>query len=178
MGSTCFMPELSCEQRFEEWVRAHRDTIRTFLFAMVRRADVAEDLTQDVFCRAWEARASYQEQGKGLAYLLRIADRLVCRRWRRRKPVANLDEEGWKCHEPASPTVPPVDVAATAEQMALLARAMERLSPIQQRVLLLRYYGQLDFAEIAEIMEIPVSTTLSHCRRGIEALRKLLGPDK
>lgn len=177
MGSTRLMPELGFKQRFEEWVRAHRETVRTFLFAMVRRADVAEDLTQDVFCRAWEARESYQEQGKSLSYLLRIADHLVCRWWRRRKPVVNLNKEGWQCHEPAGPTATPLDVAATAEQMALLARAMESLSPIQQRVLLLRYYGQLNFAEIAEIAEIPLNTTLSHCRRGIEALRKLLGPD-
>jgi RNA polymerase sigma-70 factor (ECF subfamily) len=144
---------------------------------MVRRADVAEDLTQDVFCRAWEARESYQEQGKSLAYLLRIADHLVCRRWRRRKPVVNMDKQGWRCHEPASLAAAPLDVAAITEQMALLDKAMECLSPTQQRVLLLRYYGQLNFAEIAEITEIPLSTTLSHCRRGMEALRKLLGPD-
>ncbi len=139
--------------------------------------DIAEDLTQDVFCRAWEARESYQEQGKGLAYLLKIADRMVCKWWRWRKPVANLDKDGWACHEPASPTATPLDIAATAEQVSLLATAMEHLSPIQQRVLLLRYYGQLNFAEIAEITESPLSTTLSHCRRGMEALRKLLGPD-
>ena len=112
-----------------------------------------------------------------MAYLLRIADRLVCKWWRRRNPVANLDKEGWNDHEPASPTATPLDLAATAEQMALLTNAMKRLSPIQQRVLLLRYYGQLNFAEIADITEIPLCTALSHCRRGIEALRTLLGPD-
>ena len=171
------MPERIRKQRFEDWVCAHRETVRTFVFAMVRRTDVADDLTQDVFCGAWEARESYQEQGKALAYLLKIADRLVCKWWRRRKPVANLDQEGWNDHEPASPAATPLDLAATAEQMVLLAKALERLSPIQQRVLLLRYYGQLSFAEIADITEIPLSTALSHCRRGIEALRELLGPD-
>jgi RNA polymerase sigma-70 factor (ECF subfamily) len=171
------MHEHASQQRVEEWARTHRNTVRAFLFDMVRRADVAEDLTQEVFCRAWEARESYQEQGKGLAYLLKIADHLVCKWGRRRKPVVNLDHEGWKCHEPATPALTPPETAATAEQVALLAQAMECLSPIQQRVLLLRYHGQLSFAEIAEITENPLSTTLSHCRRGLEALRKLLGPD-
>ena len=177
VGSSCLMPEPSCEQRFEEWDPRHRDRVRAFVFAMVRRADVAEDLTQDVFCLAWEARESYREQGKCLAYLLKIADRLVCRWSRQRRLVANLDQEGWKCHEPVSRAVAPLDVAARSEQMALLAEAMERLSPIQRRVLLLRYYGQLGFAEIADVTETPLNTVLSHCRRGMEALRSLLGPN-
>ena len=120
--------------------------------------------------------ASYQEQGKSLAYLLKIADRLVCEWSRRRKPVVNLDQEGWECHEPSSPAGTPLDIAAKSEQRALLAVAMERLSPIQRRVLLLRYYGQLSFVEIAQTTESPLGTILSHCRRGMEALRKLLGP--
>jgi RNA polymerase sigma-70 factor, ECF subfamily len=170
------MRERGDEQRFGEWVCAHRATVRAFVFAMVRRADVAEDLTQDVFCRAWKARASYEEHGKGLAYLLRIADRLACNWNRRQKPVVNLDEEGWRSREPTGPALTPHQAAASSEEKALLAEAMERLSVDQQRVLLLRYYGQLSFAEIAQITGNPLNTTVSHCRRGIEALRKLLGP--
>ena len=139
---------------------------------------MAEDLTQEVFCRAWEARGNYQEQGKSLAYLLRIADRLVCDQRRRRKPDVSMDCDGWKRHEPASPTPTPLEAVATSEQTALLVVAMERLSPIQRRVLLLRYYGQLSFAEIAQITENPLNTTVSHCRRGMETLRKILGPNQ
>jgi RNA polymerase sigma-70 factor, ECF subfamily len=51
---------------------------------------------------------------------------------------------------------------------------LDRLSPPQRRVLLLRYYGQFTFAEIAEMIDCPLNTTLSHCRRGLEALRALL----
>jgi DNA-directed RNA polymerase specialized sigma24 family protein len=40
--------------------------------------------------------------------------------------------------------------------------------------LLLRYYGQLGFAEIADEIRCPLSTTLSHCRRGLETLRAIL----
>ena len=41
-------------------------------------------------------------------------------------------------------------------------------------MLLLRYYGQLGFAEIAAMTSLPLSTTLSHCRRGLEVLRRML----
>ena len=55
-----------------------------------------------------------------------------------------------------------------------MAAVLGELSPLQQRVLLLRYYGQLSFAEIAEIIGCPLNTALSHCRRGLEALRTRL----
>jgi RNA polymerase sigma-70 factor (ECF subfamily) len=64
---------------------------------------------------------------------------------------------------------------AQAEQ---LAAAMEGLSPPQRRVLLLRYHGQMSFSEIAETINCPLNTALSHCRRGLLALRELLVEDK
>jgi RNA polymerase sigma-70 factor (ECF subfamily) len=171
------MTERGDEQRFQEWVCAHGKAVHGFLLAMVRRADVADDLSQEVFCRAWEARKGYVERGSSRAYLLTIADRLVCDRSRRQRPDTNLDEEGWKQNEPPSPTLDPAEAALVAERRVQLAEAMNRLSPIQQRVLLLRYHGQLGFAEIAEITGCPLNTTLSHCRRGLEMLRKVLGKD-
>jgi RNA polymerase sigma-70 factor (ECF subfamily) len=163
------------EVRFTQWVSAHGKAVRGFLLAMVRRADLADDLTQEVFCRAWRARDRYREEGRSRAYLLRIADRLLRDRHRRLGPEQNLADEAWRQNEPASRLPEPSHVALLAEQTEQLAAAMDRLSPIQQRVLLLRYYGQLSFAEIAETTECPLNTTLTHCHRGLEALRKLLG---
>jgi RNA polymerase sigma-70 factor (ECF subfamily) len=144
--------------------------------AMVRRADLADDLAQEVFCRAWEARDRYREQGSARAYLFRIADRLVCdgRRNAARGRERTLDEESWKQMEPVSRSAEPSSALAHAEAAGQLAAALDCLSPMQRRVLLLRYYSQLSFAEIAEIIDCPLNTTLSHCRRGLIALRRLL----
>ena len=171
------MDELGGQQRFAEWVRMHGDAVRGFIFARVRRPDAVEDMVQDVFCRAWEAKDRYQEQGASLAYLLKIADRLVCDRGRRGQPERNLDHEQWKEFEPPSRADDPFQAATLREQAGQLAAALDQLSAIQQRVLLLRYYGQLSFAEIAEIIECPLNTTLSHCRRGLETLRRLMVDD-
>ena len=141
---------------------------------MVRRPDVADDLSQEVFCRAWQARSRYREQGSARAYLLRIADRLVCDRRRQATPPVNLTEEGWKQLEPLDPATEPSDKVLMVEAAEQLAAALDRLSPMQRRVLLLRYYGQFGFAEIAEMIDCPLGTTLSHCRRGLEALRRRL----
>jgi RNA polymerase sigma-70 factor, ECF subfamily len=162
------------EQRFVEWVQEHGKAVHGFLWASVRRADVAEELTQEVFCRAWQARSSYREQGTARAYLLRIADRLACDRNRRNATYVNLGQDAWRQYEPVSQASEPPAAAVRAEENALLAAALDQLSPPQRRVLLLRYYGQLSFAEIAEQIGCPLNTTLSHCHRGLKALQALL----
>ncbi len=60
------------------WVRQHGRAVFGYLARMVRDRALAEDLFQEVFCRAWQARGRYQDTGRERAYLLRIADRLAC----------------------------------------------------------------------------------------------------
>lgn len=161
-------------ERFVAWTREHGKAVRGYLMAMVRRADVADDLAQEVFCRAWQARDRYREQGNARAYLLRIADRLVCDRGRRAGRELTLDAETWKQIEPAGRSAEPSEGPMEAEAAQRLGVALDRLSPMQRRVLLLRYYGEMSFAEIAETVGCPLNTVLSHCRRGLIAMRKLL----
>jgi RNA polymerase sigma-70 factor (ECF subfamily) len=148
--------------------------VRGYLFAMVRRHDVADDLTQEVFCRAWQARGRYREEGTARAYLFRIADHLAWDRQRKSRHEVNLSDEGWKQVEPAGRAAAPAEALAQEEVSRQLAATLDSLSAPQRRVLLLRYYGELSFAEIAAIMECPVGTALSHCHRGLVALRRLL----
>ncbi len=162
------------ERRFADWVHAHGRAIRVFLAAMVRRGDVADELTQEVFCRAWQARSRYQEQGNARAYLLQIADRLACDYARRSATEQHLDESSWHKCEPASEIEEPWQEAQRSEAAQELWEALDRLSEPQRRVLLLRYYGQFSFAEIAKMTGWPVNTTLSHCHRGLLSLRKML----
>ncbi len=162
------------ERRFADWVHEHGRAIRGFLVAMLRRWDVVDELSQEVFCRAWQARSRYREQGSTRAYLLQIADRLACDHLRRSGAQVHLDEAGWKHLEPESEAAEPSQAIQRAEEAQELAAAMNRLSAAQRRVLLLRYYGQFSFAEIAEMTGWPLNTALSHCHRGLEALRELL----
>lgn len=157
-----------------EWGQLHGRAVRGYLLAMVRRHDLADDLTQEVFCRAWQARDQYREEGAARAYLLRIADRLACDHHRRAGREVNLGDDAWKMVEPAQPAAAPEEVLARAEMSRQLAATLDSLSEPQRRVLLLRYYGELSFAEIATMLECPVSTALSHCHRGLQTLRKLL----
>ena len=156
------------------WVREHGRSVRGYLLRLVRRPDVADDLTQEVFRRAWQARDRYQELGHERAWLLRIADNLACDRARRQGREQTVDEETWRHLEPAGNSPRPDERLAREESRAELAQALDRLTDMQQRVLLLRFYGEMDFAQIAQVVGCPLGTALSHARRGLMSLRKLL----
>jgi len=163
----------SDSELLSRWVREHSRAVRGYLLGLVRRPDVADDLLQDVFHRAWQARGSYEDRGRERAYLLKIADRLVCDRSRRRVETT-VDEAAWRELEPSGDDRLPLEELAARELDGELAAGIDRLSPPQRRVLLLRYYGELDFAEIARQLEIPINTALSHARRGLLALKRTL----
>jgi RNA polymerase sigma-70 factor (ECF subfamily) len=162
------------EERLARWIREHAGAVRGYLLGMVRRPDVADDLVQDVFQRAWQASDRYREEGHERAFLLRIADRLVIDRSRRLGKEINIDEAAWRTLEPPSPAELPLDELASGETNGELVAALNELTAAQRRVLLLRYFGELSFDEIAGTLGCPLGTALSHCRRGLAALRKLL----
>lgn len=174
IGMTQTRQQRGAQDRLAQWVGEHARAVRGYLLALVRRPDVADDLLQDVFRRAWQAQDRYQEQGTPRAYLLKIADRLACDWGRKAQREVNLDSQTWQQVEPADDEPQPIDALGDVESQGELAAAIENLSPPQRRVLLLRYFGNLSFQEIAEALNCPLGTALSHCRRGLLALRKLL----
>ncbi|HUY91596.1 MAG TPA: sigma-70 family RNA polymerase sigma factor [Pirellulales bacterium] len=156
------------------WVRRHGRAVLGYLSGIVRNRAAAADLLQDVFCRAWQARDRYRDAGCERAYLLRIADRLACDHARRRKRETPLAGEQTELAERPGRENPPWERMARAETRQLLASALDALSEPQRRTLLLRYYGNLDFQQIAQLLGSPLNTVLSHNRRGLAALRQLL----
>ena len=156
------------------WVRDHGGAVVGFLSACLRDRDQAEDLAQDVFCRAWEARDRYLEQGKERAYLLRIADRLAKDRRRRSRREIDLNSSLGRVLAPSSDDSAPDQRLARDERKAELAAALEELTEPQRRTLLLRFFGELSFAEIAETLDCQLNIVLSHCHRGLAALRRRL----
>lgn len=160
--------------RLARWVRDHAAAVRGYLLGLVRRADLADDLLQEVFQRAWQARDRYEDRGTERAFLLRIADRLVIDKSRRSRREINVDDATWREVEPAASTDSPLEELHAAETNQELTAALDRLSFNQRRVLLLRYFSDLSFEEIAVEFECPLGTALSHCRRGLAAMKKLL----
>ncbi len=161
-------------QRLTQWVADHSAAVYGFLLGATGDRAAAEDLLQEVFFRAWSARRAYCERGQARAYLLTIAHRLAADRVRRgRRRERQIDPGQWQLVEPADCQTPAEELTRTENESRLLA-ALAELSPPQRRAILLRYYGQLSFEQIAATMQAPLGTVLSHCRRGLDALRRLL----
>lgn len=168
-------PQAEAEQRLHRWMQQYAQPLYGFLVVHVGDRHLAEDLVQEVFCRAWEARDRYDDIGQERAYLWRIADRLVCDRMRARKRQVRVEPASWDAAAEA-PAVggSPADVAEHWENCSQLDTALAALTDAQRRTLLLRYYGQLEFHEIAAMTDTPLNTALSHARRGLALLRRLL----
>ncbi len=158
--------------RFTEWVKEHGPAVRAYTWAALRDGHEADDLVQELFRRCWEQWDRYQEMGSPRAYLIRIADRLVVDRLRsfqRQTPLPEDDLPGlgqWRDD--------PANRCEQDEACSAVRQALDQLTALQRRVLLLRYFGQMSFAEIAAHMDLPLNTVLSHCHRGLKNLRKLL----
>ena len=87
---------------------------------------------------------------------------------------STIDDDAWRSAEPAGRESPVERRLMVAEDRQCLEEALESLSEPQRRVLLLRYYGDLEFSEIAAALECPLGTVLSHCHRGLAKLRTKL----
>jgi RNA polymerase sigma-70 factor (ECF subfamily) len=177
MTMETIMPEAVDSQRIAEWVRDFGGAVRGYLRAMVFRDDLVDDLFQEVFARAWQGRLRYQERGCARAFLLQIADRAACDQFRRLRPETTLGDEVWDLGDQNGSADDPSTNAARSEANRQLDEALNQLAPLQKRALLLRYFGQLSFIEIAATLDCPLNTALSHCRRGLHALRNYLGED-
>ena len=162
------------EEWIAHWVRDHGAALRGYLLGTTGRHDVADDLVQQVFQRAWQARDRYRDVGQERAFLLKIADRLVIDRSRRLGLEINVDDATWHEVEPTTQTTAPLHDLAEAETSEELTAALVQLTPSQRRVLLLRFFSNMTFEEIAATMNCPLGTALTHCRRGLIAMRKLL----
>ncbi len=170
-------------EAFGEFVERHQRGVLRFVDRFLGGGDheTAEDLTQDVFLRAWSAAPRYRPRAKVTTWLYRIALNrcLNHRRHARRRPVEPLDQAGL---EPIAgrDTEPEAAMLAKAELEAM-TRALDRLPVNQRAALLLRHEQDLPYTDIAEVLETSrsaVETLLYRARRNLaaELAREGFGP--
>lgn len=157
----------------------HRDSVIRFLYRMVQRQAVAEELAQEVFLRVYRARAAYEPTAKFTTWLFRIAMHLALNNLR--------DERGERAGESLDETTPDSpgrelpDREPSAEQ-ALVAearleevrRAIQALPDKQRAAVLMHKYQEMDYAQIARTLDCSESAVKSLLFRAYEALRARL----
>ncbi|HMG01676.1 MAG TPA: RNA polymerase sigma factor [Edaphobacter sp.] len=158
-------------------VSAHRPRIFRFLLASLRDADLAETLTQETFLRAWTSRSTFRGDCSVVTWLTRIALNLVrdhtrthrFQFWRRVSAQA-VDPAEIAAFLP-HPDSPAESRVIATEQVALLWKAVDTLSPRQRTIFLLRFIEEMELSEISSVTGIPLSTVKSHLYRALTNIR-------
>ena len=158
-------------EAFGELYETYLDAIYRYIYYRVQNHQDAEDLTEIVFLKAWQKVPDYVI-GKTpfVAWVYRIAHNTVIDHYRTRKETAPLSEQ------------PPIhdermnleDHILFQEEKSTLTKAITRLSPLHQHVLVLRFINGLKPEEVADVLDKNVGAVRVLQHRALKALHALL----
>ena len=155
---------MTAEQAFD----AHHKAIYRFVYRLLGRADLAEDVTQDCFlCILREPERWNPARGDIRTYLFSISRNLALKRYRDDHSDLQVDQE-WASSVP--------DQGLDQEISATVAEVVGQLPDLQREVLILFEYEGFQLAEIAEIVKANVGVVKSRLHRARERLRRQLAP--
>ncbi len=156
---------------FAELYDTYADEVYRYVLYRVREPADAEDLTSDVFTRAFAAIHRYRWQGKSfLAWLYTIARNLVTDRRRRDRPTVDIENAyGLAAGEPSAH-----DHAVRGEDVVALQGALHLLTGEQRQVIELRFTGDLSSAQVARKLGKNEGAVRALQFRALARLRKIL----
>lgn len=136
---------------------------------ILRRPEEAEDAAQEAFIRAFRNLHRFRRQGRFYTWLYQIVVRVCLERKRSAR---------WRSERPASELLAPsahrsVAEAGSTDRRLLVEELLDRLSPEMRATLALRELEGLEYAEIAETLEIPIGTVRSRLNAAREQFRAL-----
>lgn len=166
------------EQSLEELIRRHKSKIYTSIYLLVKDSYLAEDIFQDVFIKVINTlRAGrYNEEGKFLPWVIRIAHNMVIDHFRKEKrtPLVTTTEgfdifDVLKFYDESAE-----DRLIRDQTHRDLRELIHHLPSEQKEVLIMRHYGDLSFKEIADITDVSINTALGRMRYALSNLRKMM----
>lgn len=149
----------------ERLYRRYHPRLSRFLANMLARPHLVEEVLNDTMMVAWTRIEAFEERSRLSTWLFGIAYRQALSALRR------LDEPAEDDETQASEAASPEDMGSTAFAQAALLRAIGELSPAHRAVVNLTYYQELDYPEIAQILDCPVGTIktrMFHARRHLK----------
>lgn len=166
------------EGAFSEFVRRHTETVHRWMARSVGEED-ADDLTQEVFFKAYRGLGRFRGDAPPRAWLAAIADNAVKNRYRSRSRFRRIfggsrDEEG--AAEPAAYGNGPEENASAGESRRFVAEALARLPAEFRMPVVLRDLEEWNYEEIAVSLGVPIGTVKSRIARGRGQLKILLAP--
>ena len=167
------------EGAFGVLVRRYQRRLTAFLSQLVGDMELARELSQEAFVRAWSALERFNPKYRFSTWLFRIAHNLGIDQLRRRRllttPLFRTDSEG----DEVEVVVPDLDKDPLGhlENRALaseLREVIDGLRPEYRELVLLRHFGGLSYQEIADFTKMPLGTVKNKLFRAHSVLRKAL----
>ena len=166
------------ERALEMLIKRHKLRIYNFIYSKVFDRDTAEDIFQETFIKVIKTlkRGVYNEEGKFLSWVMRIAHNLVIDFFRKNNRIPTFDNsEEFDIFQLISDGNPTAEKTMIEEQVVEdLQNLIHQLPDDQKDVLTMRLYKDMSFKEIAESTEVSINTALGRMRYAIINLRKLI----
>ena len=155
---------------FEALYRSYHPRLDRFLSLMTGRRTVVEEVLNDTMFVVWRRSGTYNRQSKVSTWIFAIAYRTALKALRREDdPVATGAEDDF-----VSEAADPAQQLMAQQTRAVVLRALEALSVEQRCALVLTYFHDLPYAEIANIVDCPIDTVKTRVFHGRRRLRALL----
>ena len=166
------------ESVLEELLRRHKSKIYTSIYLLVKDQYLAEDIFQEAFIKVINTLRSgrYNEEGKFLPWVIRIAHNLVIDHFRKEKRAPVITSaDGTDILNLIQVLEESTEERILREQTHIDLRMMiQRLPDEQKEVLIMRHYADLSFKEIADLTEVSINTALGRMRYALSNLRKMM----
>ena len=145
-------------------------TVYSFILSILKNPQDAEEVMQETYLKIWTSAASYQSQGKPLAWMFTIARNLCYMKFREQKKQADIGLDDLDGEEAGEICLP---LENLADAMVLKA-ALEILKEDERQIVLLHASAGLKHREIASSLQIPLATVLSKYNRAIKKMKRHL----
>jgi len=156
-------------EKFGHWIQQYHGVLYKHALWMVGSQDIAQDMTQEAFYRAWLSIDSLKDESKALPWLLTILRRSVYReqrcQYRNQETIETLSQLDLDETQPDAFT------------LLEIYHALEFLTPKLRDTFLLHHLHGFSYEEISTQLEIPTGTVMSRISRAREALQKLQDTD-
>jgi len=165
------------QEAWSQLVDRYQGRLVAFARSKLPRSASPEDLVQETALRVVRRLDTYRPEGKFQAWIFCIAVNLA-RDWMRRQPrtpasLPSDTDEGSPGPVPAA-DAPPDAPAIARDRRLRVEAALARLSETDRAVLLMRYYGEMAFKDIAQATDEPLGTVLARAHRALKKLGDLI----
>jgi len=170
-------------QAFDILLSRHQSRVFSYIYSVVKNRDVADDIFQETFVKAITTikQGRYAESGRFAAWISRIAHNLIIDYYRQEKSENTLsadddDVDVLNRRELSDSNIE--DVMVNEQIHNDVRRIIDALPENQREVLMMRYYKDMSFKEIAEATQVSINTALGRMRYAILNMRRIADENK